>query len=69
VNVNGDQGVWIAGRPHFLYYVDERGQLLRDTVRLAGNVLIWQHGRVTVRMEGRISLGRALKIAQSMDRG
>jgi hypothetical protein len=69
VRFDGDWGLWLSGAPHFLYYVDNRGKLLRDTVRLAGNVLIWHHGYVTVRMEGRISEGLALKIARSMLNG
>lgn len=66
VTVNADVGLWLSGTPHALYYVDLHGRLLRDTGRLAGNALLWQHGIVTVRLEGRLSLNRALRIAQSM---
>jgi len=69
VEINGDQGVWLAGRPHFLYYFSEQGTLLRDTIRLAGNVLAWDHGNVTLRLEGHISEEQAVEIARSMEAG
>jgi hypothetical protein len=64
-----EQGVWLAGRPHFLYYFSEQGRLLRDTIRLAGNVLAWDHGKVALRIEGHISEERAVEIARSMETG
>jgi hypothetical protein len=69
VEIDGDQGVWLAGRPHFLYYFSEQGTLLHDTIRLAGNVLAWDHGNVTLRLEGHISEERAVEIARSMEAG
>jgi len=64
-----EEGVWLAGRPHFLYYFSRQGTLLRDTIRLAGNVLAWDHGTVALRIEGQISEERAVEIARSMETG
>jgi hypothetical protein len=49
-----------------MYYVDSNGKPLKDTIRLAGNVLIWQQGKVTLRLEGLITELRALAVAESM---
>jgi hypothetical protein len=66
VSVNGRAGVWLAGRPHEFAYVDERGQTEMETIRLAGNTLVWERGRLTLRLEGAISKGAALRIARSV---
>ncbi len=66
IQIAGEPGVWIAGHFHMMYYLDQHRALLRDTIRLAGNVLLWQHGAVTVRLEGHLSEQRAISIAQSM---
>jgi hypothetical protein len=66
VTVKGEPGFWIEGAPHELFYVGRDGQQIRDTARLAGNVLLWQHGSVTLRLEGSISKARALAIAASV---
>ncbi len=66
VRVNGDPGVWIAGRPHELLYRGPGGQVDSDTLRLAGNTLLWRHGGVLVRIEANVPLASALSIARSM---
>jgi hypothetical protein len=58
--------VWIAGRPHELVFVDANGQPRSDSVRLAGNTLLWQHGDVLVRLEAHVPKAEALRIAQTM---
>jgi hypothetical protein len=58
--------LWLTGAPHVLYFVDENGKRLRDTIRLAGDVLIWQQGVTTIRIEGKISQRLAVEIARSM---
>ncbi|PZS08955.1 MAG: hypothetical protein DLM70_02040, partial [Chloroflexi bacterium] len=42
VRFDGSFGLWLAGVPHVVYYEDNHGTLLPDTIRLAGNVLVWQ---------------------------
>jgi hypothetical protein len=65
VTVNGEPGFWIEG-VHEIFYTGPGGEFLRDTARLAGNVLLWQHGSVTLRLEADISMAQALAIAQSV---
>jgi hypothetical protein len=66
VKVNRGNGFWIAGAPHEFSFLDENGQLLPDTVRLAGNVLLWEQGDLTVRIESKLSKDQALRIATSV---
>ncbi|HEY3211476.1 MAG TPA: hypothetical protein VGL18_17110 [Actinomycetota bacterium] len=66
VRVNGGNGFWIAGAPHEVSFVNENGQLLPDTVRLAGNVLLWEQGDLTVRIEGKLTKDQALRIARTV---
>lgn len=63
VRVAGERGVWLAGRPHQFGYVDARGRTRTETLRLAGNTLLWQRGPLTLRLEGAISKAAALRIA------
>jgi hypothetical protein len=66
VRVNGGEGFWIAGAPHQLAFVDKDGAILEDTIRLAGNVLVWEQGKLTLRLEGRLGRDQALSIAASI---
>jgi hypothetical protein len=64
--VGGSPGYWITGAPHAFLYLDKRGRVIQQTLYLAGDTLLWQHGGLTLRLEGRISLGQALRIARSL---
>jgi hypothetical protein len=66
VGVNGGRGFWIAGRPHVLEVVGPNGEVLVDTVRLSGNVLIWEQGALTLRIEGELTREQAVAVAQSI---
>ena len=66
VDVGGAPGFWIEGAPHTVYYLDDRGRIFPDSVRLAGNILLWQRGELTLRLESRLSLPWALDVAESM---
>jgi len=67
VTVNGGAGFWIEGAPHLVYfYRDANGQSALAEARLAGNVLLWQQGDLTLRLEGLASKDQAIKIAQSV---
>ena len=59
VDVNGYPGVWIQGAPHGLY-------LPGGDARLAGNTLIWARNGVTYRLEGELTLTRALALARGL---
>ena len=64
--INGSRGVYLSGAPHEVLFQEENGQIQTDRVRLAGNVLLWQQGPVTLRIEGTRTLGQALTIARSL---
>ena len=66
VRVNRNQGVYLSGSPHEVLFQEQNGQLRSDRIRLAGNVLIWQQGPVTVRIEGAHTLQQALAVALSL---
>jgi hypothetical protein len=66
VRVNGGPGVYLSGALHVVIFQDSNGQLHTDRVRLAGNVLIWQQGALTVRIEGTHALTQALDVAGSL---
>ncbi len=65
VRVNGQPGFWMSGRPHYVLVVDPRGNVVEDQVRLAGNVLLWERGAVTLRLEAAITKEQAIRIAGS----
>jgi hypothetical protein len=61
VTVNGDAGLWIGGASH-LFLAPQAPP------RLAGNTLLWQHGRLTLRLEGKhLTKALALEIAASIE--
>jgi hypothetical protein len=66
VTVGGEDGFWLEGQPHVLYFQDPDGIRLEQTVRLAGNVLLWERGDLTLRIEGDINREQAIRIAESM---
>jgi hypothetical protein len=66
VRVNGSPGVYLSGAPHEVLFQAQTGQVQTDRVRLAGNVLIWQQGPLTIRIEGTRTLGQARALAQSL---
>jgi hypothetical protein len=65
LSVNGDPGYWVEGDPHSVVYVDEAGSMFPDTLRLAGNTLLWEHEGITFRLEADITKPQALTIARS----
>lgn len=66
VTVNGRRGVWVDGAPHEMFFVAPNGEVVFDTLRLAGNVLVWDQGGLFVRLEADLTKERALRIASSM---
>jgi hypothetical protein len=66
LTVNGGPAFWITGEPHAFMYIDPRGDFREETLRMAGNVLIWEQDGVTLRLEGVTIREDALRIAQSM---
>jgi hypothetical protein len=64
--VGGDPAVYLEGAQHEVFFLDAHRKPRTDEVRLAGNVLLWQHGPLTLRIEGARSLGEALALARSL---
>jgi hypothetical protein len=64
VVIAGRQGYWLQGA-HFFAYFDSDGDMQSEQVRLAGNTLLWEHGALTMRLEGRLTKAQALEIARS----
>jgi hypothetical protein len=65
VTVNGGKGFWIDGEPHLFFYRDEAGNIWSETLRLAGNTLLWEQDGVTIRLEAQTTREDALRIAAS----
>jgi hypothetical protein len=67
VLVGGHQGLWVEGPPHTLAYFNRSGEFQERTVKIHGNVLLWTRRPVTLRLEGGLSKGEALRIARRID--
>ena len=50
--VDGHDGFWLSGEPHEIGFIGPDGRLDADSVRRAGNVLVWEDAGVTYRIEG-----------------
>ena len=66
VTVNGGFGYWLSGRPHVVVYRDARGVVREETLRLAGNVLLWEQEGRTLRLEGQLTKQQALDLARGV---
>lgn len=64
--VGGQPAAYLEGAPHDVFFLDADGKPRTDNVRLAGNVLLWQRGPLTLRIEGARSLSDALALARSL---
>lgn len=66
VIVSGRTGYWISGKPHSFYFTNQRGEVEQETLRLAGNTLLWNQGSLTIRIESGLTEQEALATANSM---
>ncbi len=66
VTVKGEPGFWLAGRPHEFYFRGPDGEVIAESIRLAGNVLLWEHDGLLLRLEGRLDKDEALQLAESV---
>ncbi len=62
VRVGDGPGIWVEGEAHFFFYRDGAGNILQETLRLAGNTLLWQRGDTLLRLEAQVDRRRALEI-------
>jgi hypothetical protein len=60
VELGGRAAAWIHGGTHALKYFDKRLGVREKAVLIHGNVLIWVQGRLTLRLEGRLTKAEAL---------
>ena len=65
-HVGGEPAAYLEGAPHEVFFLDTHGNPRTDNVRLAGNVLLWQRGPLTLRIEGARTLSDALALARSL---
>lgn len=67
VDVKGNEGYWLEGEPHYFFYEEPGVGIVEERIRLVGNVLLWEQGGVTLRLEvGNLSRERALEIARTV---
>ena len=66
VSVNGRPGAFLSGEPHYMFLIDEQGNAVEDSARLAANVLVWDDEGVAYRLEGDFELEEALQLAESL---
>jgi hypothetical protein len=65
VTVNGAPGYWLEGAPHLFFYREPGGNVRDETLRLAGNTLVWVQDGVTIRLEAQVSRDEALRLAST----
>ena len=65
VRVGDAPALWIEGQAHLFFYRDGAGNILQETLRLAGNTLLWQREDSLMRLEAEVGRQRALEIAAS----
>jgi hypothetical protein len=63
--VNGLDALWIRG-PHVVGFVTTSSGMNSAISRVSGSSLIWQRGTRTFRIEGRLTLGEALRLAKTI---
>ena len=66
LTIQGERALWIHGSPHQYAYYDRTGALRTDSVRTAGNVLLWRRRGLLIRIEGARSKQQAVAIARSV---
>jgi hypothetical protein len=64
VRINGSPALWISGAPHAIAW-SNGGDFRSETVRLVGNVLVWNQGDLLLRIEGARTLAEARHLATS----
>ena len=65
--VAGEYALWLSGSPHLVQIQNPDGSYREGSARLVdGNVLAWQAGGITYRLETQRSLDEARRIAESL---
>jgi hypothetical protein len=66
VAVGSSPGYWISGPVHAVRFVDRAGRFHEASTRIAGDVLLWVDGDVTLRLEGDLERDEALALARTI---
>ena len=66
VSVRGVPAYFLSGEPHEVILLDETGQPVFESVRLARDVLVWEEDGRTLRVEGDLTLEEARDLAESL---
>jgi hypothetical protein len=67
VTVNGENGVWLSGRPHFVAYRLPDGRVAPGSNRtVERSTLIWRTDAFFYRVETDLSLEQTLRIAETL---
>lgn len=66
LRIDGGLGVWLDGAPHVLFVHPPGGGEEVEDLYLAGNVLVWEKGERSYRIEAAIGRDEALEIARSL---
>ena len=64
--LDGERAIWVAGAPHFFFYRAPGHAFKERRLRIAQNVLLLEHGRLLVRLEGAFGKARAIELARSL---
>ncbi|HKX47171.1 MAG TPA: hypothetical protein VJM06_00770 [Gaiellaceae bacterium] len=65
-SVRGSPAYFLSGEPHVVLLLDELGEEIPESLRLARDVLVWEERGRTVRLEGDLTLDEALELADAM---
>ncbi len=63
-SVDGSDALWFV-KPHELVLLEPDGSRRAESARLAGHTLVWLADGTTLRLEGDLTLERAIEIAES----
>ena len=66
LTVNGGPGAWLEGQPHQFFYLAGNGAFVTESLRLAGNTLIWEQNGLVLRLEAQVDRATAVRIAASV---
>ncbi len=66
VGVNSEEGFWIGGAPHVVFFLGPEGFPIDETMRLADRTLVWEDEDVILRIESGLNLHDTLRIARSV---
>lgn len=64
--VGGAPALFVSGESHPLTSLDDSGEPIVETARVAGPTLLWDRGLVTFRLESGLDLAAAVTIAESI---